>query len=60
MDWLKILSALFIVAMLIFLWPRAGQMIRESRKGSANEWLWVGVIFLGVAAFVAFLVHSMG
>lgn len=59
MDWLKIFSAIFIVAMLIFLWPRAGQMIRESRKGSLDEWLWVGVLLLGVAAFVAFLMHSM-
>ncbi|MGD9499220.1 MAG: hypothetical protein AB7V33_01870 [Halothiobacillus sp.] len=59
MDWLKIFSALFIVAMLIFLWPRAGQMIRESRKGTIDEWLWVGLLLLGVAAFVAFLMHSM-
>lgn len=59
MDWLKIFSALFIVAMLVFLWPRAGQMIRESRKGTANEWLWVGLLLLGVAAFVAFLVFSI-
>ncbi|MBD3815558.1 MAG: hypothetical protein IE913_03720 [Halothiobacillus sp.] len=59
MDWLKIFSALFIVAMLIFLWPRAGQMMRESRKGTIDEWLWVGLLLLGVAAFVAFLMHSM-
>ncbi|OZB73054.1 MAG: hypothetical protein B7X37_09200 [Halothiobacillus sp. 14-55-98] len=59
MDWLKIFSALFIVAMLVFLWPRAGQMIRESRRGTIDEWLWVGLLLLGVAAFVAFLMHSM-
>lgn len=59
MNWLKIFSALFIVAMLIFLWPRAGQMMRESRKGTIDEWLWVGLLLLGVAAFVAFLMHSM-
>lgn len=59
MDWLKIFSALFIVAMLVFLWPRAGQMIRESRKGTIDEWLWVALLLLGVAAFVAFLMHSM-
>ena len=59
MDWLKIFSAFFIVAMLVFLWPRAGQMIRESRKGTIDEWLWVALLLLGVAAFVAFLMHSM-
>ncbi|ACX95323.1 hypothetical protein [Halothiobacillus neapolitanus] len=59
MDWIKILSAVFIVAMLVFLWPRAGQMIRESRKGTINEWLWVGLLLLAVAAFVVFLMQSM-
>ena len=59
MDWLKIFSAIFIVAMLVFLWPRAGQMIRESRKGTINEWLWVGLLLLAVAAFVVFLMQSM-
>ncbi|OZB84129.1 MAG: hypothetical protein B7X28_01075 [Halothiobacillus sp. 13-55-253] len=59
MDWIKIFSAVFIVAMLVFLWPRAGQMIRESRKGTINEWLWVGLLLLAVAAFVVFLMQSM-
>jgi len=59
MDWLKIFSVIFIVAMLVFLWPRAGQMIRNSPKGSMSEWLRVGVLLLGVAAFVAFLMHTM-
>ncbi|OZB35863.1 MAG: hypothetical protein B7X35_08450 [Halothiobacillus sp. 14-56-357] len=59
MDWIKILSAVFIVAMLVFLWPRVGQMIRESRKGTINEWLWVGLLLLAVAAFVVFLMQSM-
>lgn len=59
MDWIKIFSAIFIVAMLVFLWPRAGQMIRESRKGTINEWLWVGLLLLAVAAFVVFLMQSM-
>lgn len=59
MDWLKIFSAIFIVAMLIFLWPRAGQMLRESRKGALNEWLLVGMLLLGVAAFVASLMYGI-
>jgi hypothetical protein len=59
MDWMKIMSAIFIVVMLVFLWPRAGQMLRESRKGSSSEWLVVVLLLLGVAGFVAFLMHGM-
>lgn len=57
MDWMKILSAVLIVAMLIFLWPRAAQMMRESRKGSQSEWLNVILILVVVVGFVALLMH---
>ncbi len=59
MDWVKIMSAIFIGVMLVFLWPRAGQMLRESRKGTRDEWLIVVLLLLAVAAFVAFLMHGM-
>lgn len=59
MDWLKIMSAIFIGVMLVFLWPRAGQMLRESRKGSGSEWLVVLLLLLGVAGFVFFLMQGM-
>ncbi|MDA3877213.1 MAG: hypothetical protein PF483_09005 [Halothiobacillus sp.] len=54
---MKILSAVLIVAMLVFLWPRAAQMMRESRKGSQSEWLNVILILVVVVGFVALLMH---
>lgn len=57
MDWMKILSAVLIVTMVVFLWPRAAQMMRESRKGSQAEWMNVVVILLVVIGFVALLMH---
>lgn len=57
MDWMKILSAVLVVAMVVFLWPRAAQMMRESRKGSQAEWMNVVVILLVVIGFVALLMH---
>lgn len=57
MDWIKVLSAVLILAMVVFLWPRAAQMMRESRKGSQAEWLNVAVILLIVVGFVALLMH---
>lgn len=57
MDWMKILSAILVLMMVIFLWPRAAQMMRESRKGSQSEWLNVILILVVVVGFVALLVH---
>ncbi|HSS66791.1 MAG TPA: hypothetical protein VLS27_20350 [Gammaproteobacteria bacterium] len=54
--WMKIGSAILLVIMLIVIFPRARQMIAESPKGSAKEWL-SALIPLGlVAAFVVLLV----
>ena len=38
MDWMKIGSALFIGAMLVYLLPRAKQMIKQSPKASGEDW----------------------
>ena len=59
MDWLKIGSALFLVAMLVFIFPRMRQAIKHSPKGTMKDWL--GYIFpLGfVVLFVAFLIMSV-
>jgi len=57
MDWMKILSAILVLMMVVFLWPRAAQMLRESRKGSQAEWLNVIVILVVVIGFVALLMH---
>ncbi len=55
-TWMKIGWAIFIVMMLILIFPRARQMIAESRKGSTKEWL-SALIPLGlVAAFIVLLV----
>jgi len=56
MDWMKIGSAVLIGAMILFLWPRAKQMMKESRKAEAGEWTSVLLIFAAVAGFVVLLV----
>ena len=53
MDWIKIGSALFLAAMLIYLFPRAKQAIENSPKGSASDWM--GFV-LPMAAVVLFIV----
>ena len=52
---MKILSAVLIVMMLVFLFPRAKQMLTESPKGSSSDWV-SALIPLGlVVGFVILL-----
>ena len=56
MDWTQILTAVFLAAMLVFLLPRAKQMLKDSPKAEKGDWqavlLPVGLIVL----FVIFLI----
>jgi hypothetical protein len=53
--WMKILSAALIVMMLVFLFPRAKQMISGSPKGNSADWM-SALIPLGlVIGFVVLL-----
>ena len=56
MDWMKIGSAILLGAMIMFLWPRAKQMMKESRKAEPGEWQSVLLPILAVAGFVVLLV----
>ena len=56
MAWMKIGSALLLLMMLLFLWPRAKQMIEESPKGSSNDWKAAIIPLLAVIGFVILLV----
>jgi len=56
MDWMKIASALMLLVMLIFLWPRARQMMKESPKGSSDDWKAAIIPLAAVIGFVILLV----
>ena len=55
MDWMKILSALFLGIMLIWLLPRAKHVIKNSPKGTADDWKSAIFPLLMVVLFVLFL-----
>ncbi|MES9816617.1 MAG: hypothetical protein ABW155_08195 [Candidatus Thiodiazotropha sp.] len=38
MDWTKIIWALLLGAMILFLWPRAKHMLKNSPKAQAGDW----------------------
>ena len=56
MDWLKIGSALFLIAMIIFLFPRAKQVIENTPKGSMKDWMGYIVPMLAVILFIILLI----
>lgn len=57
--WMKIGSALLLGMMLIVIWPRAKVMIKESPKGSADDWKSVLIPLLLVAGFVILLIMAV-
>jgi len=57
--WLKIGTALLLGMMLVVIWPRAKVMIKESPKGSADDWRSALIPLLLVAAFVILLIMAV-
>ena len=55
--WLKIGSALLLIAMLAVIWPRAKHMLENSPKGSSDDWRTFILIVAGVALFVLLLIQ---
>lgn len=56
MDWLKIISAIALGAMLIAILPGVKKAVAESPAGSASDWRSALLPLLLVAGFVALLV----
>ena len=56
MDWVKIGSALFMLAMVIYLFPRAKKTIENTPKGSASDWMGFVIPVVAVALFILLLI----
>ncbi len=57
--WMKIASAMLLGAMLLILWPRAKMMLKESPKGSADDWKGALIPLLLVAGFIILLIMAV-
>ena len=53
---MKIGSALLLGMMLLMLWPRAKEMLKESPKGTADDWRTAIIALALVVGFVALLI----
>jgi len=58
-DWMKIGWAILIGAMIVFMLPRARDMMRQSRRSQPGDWLSVIVPLLFVAGLVALLIRMV-
>ena len=56
MDWMKIGSALLLIAMMIYIWPSAKQMLTNSPKAEKGDWQAAVVPILAVVGFVILLI----
>jgi hypothetical protein len=56
MDWLKIASAVLLVAMFFMILPSAKRMVKESPKGSTSDWMGFIVPMAVVALFIVLLI----
>ena len=57
MDWMKIGSAVLLIAMIIYIWPSAKHMMNNSPKAESGDWQAVVLPLLGVIGFVALLIY---
>jgi len=59
MDWLKIASAVALVAMFFFILPSARNMVKNSRKGSVSDWMGFIVPMAVVVLFIVVLISMV-
>ena len=57
--WMKIGSAVLMGMMLVFLFPRAKQMLQDGPKGSSKEWVSALIPLALVVGFVILLMAMM-
>ena len=59
MDWVKIGSAALMIGMLVFIYPRMRHAMKNSPKGSTQDWMGFVVPLVAVVGFVALLIMSV-
>ena len=59
MDWTQIGSALLLGAMIIFIFPRMRHAVKNSPKGSMQDWMGFIIPVVAVIAFVILLISMV-
>ena len=56
MHWSNILWAVLLLILIVWMAPRAKQMVENSPKGSAADWMGFIIPVAAIALFIAFLI----
>ncbi len=59
MDWLKIGSAVFLLAMIVYMWPRMKHAVANSPKGTMNDWMGYIIPIAAVVGFIILLIQMV-
>jgi hypothetical protein len=59
MDWLKITTAIALVAMFFFILPTARRMVKNSPKGSFSDWMSFALPMALVALLIIVLISFL-
>jgi len=59
MDWLKIGSAVFLLAMIVYMWPRMKHAVANSPKGTMTDWMGYIIPMAAVVGFIILLIKMV-
>ncbi|VAW71370.1 hypothetical protein MNBD_GAMMA10-329 [hydrothermal vent metagenome] len=59
MNWLAIGSAVFLIAMIIFIFPNMKKAVANSPKGNMSDWMGFIIPLAAVIGFVVLLVKMV-
>lgn len=56
MDWMKIITAGLLILMIVYLWPSAKSLLKNSPKASGNDIMAAVIPLVLVLLFIFFLI----
>jgi len=59
MDWMAIGSAVLIIAMMFFIFPSLKHAVKNSPKGSTNDWMGFVIPLAAVIGFIILLINML-
>ncbi|HEY9202452.1 MAG TPA: hypothetical protein VIQ81_12740 [Gammaproteobacteria bacterium] len=59
MDWMAIGSAVLIIAMMIFIFPRLKESVKNSPKGTTSDWMGFIIPLAAVIVFIILLINML-
>ena len=59
MSWMAIGSAVLIIAMMVFIFPRLKESVKNSPKGTMSDWMGFIIPLAAVIGFIILLINML-